>query len=137
MGPVVLRAVESVRPDEPVQQGARVGVRPFVADGDQRDYEVRVREIGIPGEVGDAGLNASVGHRVLVGVVPPVGHFQRLDGVDAAVIGDLDDGPVLPGAGEGRVRCSVWLRYPCPYGDMDGGGSASPWAQKLPESTEA
>ena len=40
-GLVDLRPVESVGPDEPVQQRARVGVRSLVDDGDQCDYEVR------------------------------------------------------------------------------------------------
>lgn len=66
-GLVDLRPVESVGPDEPVQQRARVGVRSLVDDGDQCDYEVRLRDIGVPGEVGDAGPNAGVTPRVLVG----------------------------------------------------------------------
>lgn len=102
-GLVIIRPVESVGVDEPVQQSARVGVRSLVDDGDQRDYEVRVGEISVPSEARDAGPDAGVAHRVLVGVVPLVGDLQWLNGVNAAVVSDLDDGPVPPGAGDANV----------------------------------
>lgn len=118
----VRRPVWSVGPDEPVQQRVRVGVHPLVDDGDEGDPEDGV------GEAGEAAPSARVSHRVLVGVVPSVGDVQRLDGTDAAVVGDLVEGPWFAGAGssdlvdgaelEGlEVGCSGQAGYrPAPLG---------------------
>ena len=45
-------AVESVGPNETVQQGVRVGVRLLVVDRDEGNLEDGVGEIGVLGEVG-------------------------------------------------------------------------------------
>lgn len=82
-------------PNETVQQSARVGVRIPILNRDDGDLEDGVGEIGVHGETGEAGPNAGVVHGVLVGVVPPVGDVQRLDGVDTAVVGHLVEGPRL------------------------------------------
>nr|DAQ71895.1 MAG TPA: hypothetical protein [Caudoviricetes sp.] len=94
----VFRTVESVGPDEPVQQSARGGVRLLVDDGNEGDLEDGVGEVGVHGETGEARPNARVAYRVLVGVVPSVGNVQRFNGADAAGIGDLVQGPGLASA---------------------------------------
>lgn len=119
----VLRTVESVGPDETVQQGARLGHHLLVDDGDEGDLEDGVGEIGVHGEAGEARPNARVGHRVLAGVIPPIGDVQRLNGTDTTVVGDLVEGPGLASARstdpvdgaeldslEGGLRCSRWRR---------------------------
>nr|DAV39964.1 MAG TPA: hypothetical protein [Caudoviricetes sp.] len=98
-GLVVLRPVESVGPGEAVQQSARAGGRPLIVGGDEGDLEDGAGKVGVHGEAGEARPNGFVGHRVLVGVVPSVGDVQRLNGVDAAVVTRLVEGPGLAGAG--------------------------------------
>ena len=54
-GPAALGAVESVGPDEPVQQSARVRARLLVVDGDDDDLEDGAGEAGVHGRTGEAG----------------------------------------------------------------------------------
>ena len=81
-----------------MQQSARPGVRLLVVDRDEGDLEDGVREIGVHGETGETRPNVLVGHLVLMGVVPSVGDVQRLNGVDAAVVGNLVEVPGLTSA---------------------------------------
>lgn len=93
-GLVLLRIVGSVGPGEAVQQSVRVSGRVLVDDGDEGDLGDSVSEVSVHGETGKTRPNALVGHRVLVGVIPSVGDFQRFDGTDTAVV----TGPVkVPG----------------------------------------
>ena len=90
--------VRSVGPGESVQQSARVGVRLLVVNRDDGDLEDGVSEIGVHGEESEARPNASVTRRVLVGIVPPIGHLQGLNGADVAIVTRRVEGPGGAGA---------------------------------------